>query len=115
MLPNHIFGLINIASALLIAGVGIPLVKGKIKMNPLYGVRIRKSFESEDNWYRINAYGGNQLIIWSIPMFLVGFICFFVPINEQNKDILSLILGACPITICITIAVIRIFAFAKKI
>jgi hypothetical protein len=115
MEPNIIFGIINIASALLIIAVSIPLVKHKIKMNHLYGIRIKKSFESEDNWYIINEYGGKQLIIWSIPMILVGLICFFVPIDDSNKDLLSFVFGVIPITLCIAVAVIKIYTFAKKI
>jgi len=83
--PNVVFGLINLASALLIMGVSLPLVKRKIKMNQLYGVRIKKSFESEDNWYKINAYGGKQLIIWSIPMLFAGLICFLSPLMTKIK------------------------------
>jgi hypothetical protein len=115
MEPNIFFGVINISIALLIIGISIPLVNHKIKMNQLYGIRIRKSFESEDNWYKINEYGGKQLIIWSIPMILVGFICFFVPIDDSNKDMLSFVLGVFPITLCIAGAVIKIYAYAKKI
>jgi len=115
MEPNIIFGVINITSALVIMGVSIPLVKQKIKMNRWYGIRIKKSFESEDNWYRINEYGGKQLIAWSIPLTILGFICFLVPINDSNKDILSLVMGVCPITLCLAIAVIKIYAYAGKI
>ena len=113
--PNIFFGIINIASALMIIGISIPLVKHKIKMNHLYGIRIKKSFESEDSWYKINEYGGKQLIIWSIPMIFVGFICFFVPIDDSNKDILSFVFGVFPIALCIAVAVIRIYEYAKKI
>jgi uncharacterized membrane protein len=115
MEPNIIFGIINIACALLIIGISIPLVKHKIKMNYLYGIRIKKSFESEDNWYKINEYGGKQLIIWSIPMILVGLICFFIRIDDTNKNLLSFAFGVFPITACIAVAVIRIYAYAKRI
>jgi uncharacterized membrane protein len=115
MEPNIIFGIINIACALLIIGISIPLVKHKIKMNYLYGIRIKKSFESEDSWYKINEYGGKQLIIWSIPMILVGLICFFVQIDDTNKDLLSFVFGVFPITACIAVAVIKIYAYAKRI
>ena len=113
--PNIFFGIINIASALMIIGISIPLVKHKIKMNHLYGIRIKKSFESEDSWYKINEYGGKQLILWSIPMIIAGFFCFFVPFDNSNKDILAMICGVLPITVCISGAVIRIYAYAKKI
>lgn len=115
MEANIILGIINIVSALLIISVSIPMVNHKVKMNCLYGIRIKKSFESEDSWYKINEYGGKQLIIWSIPMILVGIICFFVPIDDSNKDILSFVFGVFPITLCIAVAVIRIYAYAKKI
>ena len=115
MKPNVVFGLINIASSLLIIGGSIPLVRRRIKMNHLYGVRIKKSFESEDNWYKINEYGGKQLIIWSIPMILIGLICFAVPINDENRNILSFVLGVFPIAVCIAAAVIRIFTYAKRL
>jgi hypothetical protein len=115
MKPNIIFGLTNIACALLIIGISIPLVKRKIKMNSWYGVRIPKSFESEENWYKINVYGGKELIIWSIPIILSGIICFFIPINDQHKEILSLALVAGPIILCLVIAVIRIIIYSNKL
>jgi len=115
MKPNVLFGLMNIVSALLIIGISIPLVKKKIKMNSWYGVRIEKSFKSEENWYKINAYGGKELIVWSIPIILSGIICFFIPINYQHKEILPLVLSFGPITICLAIAVIRIFIYANKL
>lgn len=115
MRPNIFFGIINIASALLIIGVSIPLVMRKIRMNHWYGIRIKKSFESEDSWYRINDYGGRQLIIWSIPLLIIGFICFFVPFDDSNKDLLAFVFGVFPITLCLAGAVVKIYAYAKKI
>jgi hypothetical protein len=115
MKPNIIFGLTNIACALLIIGICIPLVKRKIKMNSWYGVRIPKSFESEENWYRINAYGGKELIIWSIPIMLSGVLCFFIPGEYQHKEILTLILGFGPLVISLMITVIRTLLFASKL
>jgi hypothetical protein len=112
---NIILGLMNIGSALLIILVSIPLIKRKIKMNGLYGVRIKKSYESNENWYSINAYGGKQLAIWSIPMIIAGLVCFLVPINDPNQILLPLLMGVGPITICIIIALIRIMAYAKKL
>jgi hypothetical protein len=115
MKMNIVFGLVNIVTALLLIGISIPLVKHKIKMNHLYGVRITKSFESDDNWYRINAYGGKQLIIWSIPMILAGLICFIVPISDTNRNLLSFVLGLCPITLCVAVAVIKILVYARNL
>jgi len=114
MEPNIVFGIMNIAAALLMICVSLPLVYRKIKMNSLYGIRIQKSFESEDSWYRINEYGGKQLIIWSTPMILAGIVCFFVPTDDSDKDILSFVFGVFPIALCITVSVIKIYAYARN-
>ena len=42
---NIIFGLTNILVGGLLLALSIPLIKGKVKMNALYGVRYKKSFE----------------------------------------------------------------------
>jgi len=115
MKVNTILGLLNIGCALIIILVCIPLIKRKIKMNYLYGVRIKKSFESEENWYNINAYGGKQLAIWSILMIIAGLVCFLIPIKDPNQILLPLLMGVGPVTICIAIALIRIMAYAKKL
>jgi hypothetical protein len=113
--PNIVFGLVNIACALLFIGISIPLIKRKIKMNSLYGIRIKKSFQSEDNWCNINEYGGKELIIWSIPIILAGLILFILPVNSQYQGALSFILGIGTISVCVLIAVIRILVYAKKV
>jgi uncharacterized membrane protein len=40
-------------------------------MNHMYGVRIRKAFASDRNWYEINAFGGRLLL--GFGLFLVAF------------------------------------------
>lgn len=115
MAPNAIFGWINIGSAFLIIAVSVPLILGKIKMNHIYGIRVKKSFESEANWYAINAFGGKQLVIWSLPMILMGIGCFFVPVTDDNKDSMSLALGVVPICFCLGMAVFKIMMYAKKL
>jgi len=49
-----ISGCVNAGIAFTVIAVSILLVQGKIKMNKWYGVRISKSFVSEDNWLKIN-------------------------------------------------------------
>lgn len=114
MKPNILYGLMDIAGALLIIGPSIPLVMHKIKMNDFYGIRIRKAFKSEENWYKINEYGGKEFIIWFIPIFLAGIISFFIPIDGQNKETLYFALCDGPIMVCVAIAVIRIFIYASR-
>jgi hypothetical protein len=59
-------------------GVSLPLLLGKIKMNHVYGFRIRKAFESEENWFEINYYGAKALIRWSLVIMAVGIGCLYI-------------------------------------
>lgn len=44
----------------------LPLIRGRVKMNPWYGVRIPAAFESEARWYEINRRGGRLILIWGV-------------------------------------------------
>ncbi|MDR3626433.1 MAG: SdpI family protein [Ignavibacteriaceae bacterium] len=52
--------------------VSVPLVMGWIKMNRWYGIRLPKSFKSNENWYRINKVGGWWMICASIVLMYIG-------------------------------------------
>jgi len=84
--------LINICFPTLIIFMSIPLYNGKVKMNKVFGVRFKKSFESEELWYKINRYGARQMIIWSIPQILLGITAFFVNFTENGKERTGLVL-----------------------
>ena len=81
-LLSVIIGASHIFVALVLILISIPLVKDKIPMNRWYGIRFKKSFESDENWYRINRYGGRQLIIWSVILALLGIVIIFLPIEK---------------------------------
>lgn len=84
------FATILIVESLLSLGLSIPLYREKIKMNHSYGIMLGKSFESEENWYKINKYGAKRLMFWSIPLFVLGVITIFLPpLNEYLKFIFS--------------------------
>jgi hypothetical protein len=76
--------------------ISIPLYLGKVKMNGVYGFRIRKAFESEQNWYRINRYGARALILWAVVLMAVGIICLFVHpqyvLNTARGGMISIII-----------------------
>ena len=115
MNPNVGLGLTNIVAALVIIVVSVPLVKHKVKMNRLYGIRLPKAFESSANWYRINAYGGRQLIVWQIPVLLAGVVCLFIPMQTMQQAASSLLLGVGPLVVCNAIALVRIVRYAKRL
>jgi hypothetical protein len=50
--------LIHVAVGVLVMCSSVPLIRRKVGMNAWYGVRIPQSFESQERWFEINAYGG---------------------------------------------------------
>jgi hypothetical protein len=62
----------------LLIAVSVPLLLGKIKMNPVYGFRFRKAFESEENWYVVNSYGAKALIRWALVIMATGIACLYI-------------------------------------
>ena len=92
--------------------LSIPLVKNSVKMNYFYGVRIKKAFESEENWYKINNFAGKRLIFWSIILICIGILNYFIIIDKNSFlfDIFVLAPG-----IIIIPWIIEIYVFANKL
>ena len=91
--------------------ISIPLLKRKIPMNRWYGARFKKSFESEENWYRINAYSAKQVMVWSIPLLIIGMVTFFLPL-EGNARLINVI--ACS-PLLIGVPAFLSYRFARKL
>jgi uncharacterized membrane protein len=106
-----IAGLSNIFVGVLFIAISLPLVMGKIPMNSFCGVRFKKSYESEENWYKINRYGGQQLIIWSIVLVILGVSTIFSPIKESH--------GFTSISLCAPLIVLipafKSYMYSKKL
>ena len=103
----------NIVLALLLIGISLPLVLGKVLMNHVYGIRFAKSFESEELWVKINRYGGKQIIFWSIPIILLGLAALVFPTLVTGLRAFMLITCIAP-PVFIVIAVITSYRYAKK-
>ena len=106
-----ILGISNICMAVVFILLGIPMLKRQVPMNRWYGARFKKSFESEENWYRINAYSAKQLILWSIPLLLLGVVTLFLPL-EGNARFINVIACA-PLLICVP--AFLSYRFARKL
>ena len=65
-------------------GLAVPLARGRARRNALYGVRFAKSFRSEQAWAEINRYGGKRMIIWSLPLIVVGVTPSFLPFESRT-------------------------------
>jgi len=74
----------SIATKFLIIGgvlllLSLPLMFRMVPMNRVYGFRIKAAYESEKNWYDINARGGKLLSIGALVILLIGAAGYFVP------------------------------------
>ncbi len=78
----------NLFLGIVFITISIPLLRGKIQRNRWYGVRIPKSYVSEDNWQKINRYGAKAMILWSIPVLVIGLamLCAAFFVETQQKD-----------------------------
>ena len=85
---NIVLGVSNLVIGLIMILLSIPLKNGSIKMNYWYGFRFSKSFESNDAWYKINEFGAERFIKWSIPIIVAGLFSFFIPFNDNMLLIL---------------------------
>ena len=100
----------TLTSGLIIA-LCIPLVRGRVKPNSLYGIRLPQAFKSEDAWHAINRFGGKCFIAWCLPMFLIGVACFFIPL--QHNKALTIALAFVPL-ICVIAPGIQAWLFARR-
>lgn len=91
--------------------ISIPMLKRKIPMNRWYGARFKKSFESEENWYRINAYSAKQLITWSIPILIIGIVTLFLPL-EGNMWLFNAIASS---ALLVIVPCLISYRYAKKL
>ncbi len=62
------------------AGIGaatllmsIPLILRRVPMNRVYGIRTRKAFTSDDNWYALNAFGGWMFAAFGLFLVLFAY------------------------------------------
>ncbi|MBI4830675.1 MAG: SdpI family protein [Candidatus Lindowbacteria bacterium] len=108
---NVLLGLSNIFVGVLIIAVCIPLLKYKVKMNHWYGIRFKKSFESTENWYKINRYGARRMIPWSVLIVVIGILTLFVPVGDN----VGLRLAIIHAPLIIFIPIIQTWLFVRKL
>ncbi len=85
-----ILGASNVAVALLLIGVSLPLLRGRIKPNRTYGFRFPQRLESEEAWFAINRYGARRMVIWSLPLLVLGMATFFLPATPSVGAIVAI-------------------------
>jgi uncharacterized membrane protein len=83
---SDLSGLVFVPAVVLLSGIVIalvcrPLIQGKVAPNPFYGIRTKLAFSSEENWYRVNRFGGRLMFRAGVFVALVGVAGFLVPVS----------------------------------
>jgi hypothetical protein len=105
---NFIYGFFLLLTGLFFAALTYPLIKGMVKMNHYYGVRFPRSYNSDEAWYKINAYGGRLFMIWGVFLAIAGATIIFIPITDYVVGLgIFLVLFA---TIIVPISLTYIYA-----
>jgi hypothetical protein len=69
-------------SGLVLAGLSVPLILGKIPPNGLYGFRIPATIENPQLWYKVNTYSGKRLLVVGLVT-SVGSIILYYTVNSS--------------------------------
>src|SRR5436305_15279565 len=56
----------------LFIGGAVPLIQGRVKPNPWYGVRVPKTLNDRDTWYAVNAYFGRRFAVVGLLIAVAG-------------------------------------------
>lgn len=98
----------------LFIGLALPLIQGKVKPNPWYGVRMRKTMQNPEIWYPVNAYCGRRLILVGVSMIAAAVL--FCPLSLIPK------VGIAAYTLCwvssmligLIITIVQTFQYLSK-
>lgn len=66
-----VFLLFFTVSGLLLIGLAVPLLRGKIPPNGLYGFRVPKTINNSQVWYAANQYAAKRLL-WAGASFVAA-------------------------------------------
>lgn len=99
---------IGVAAAIL----AVPLILRRVPMNHVYGIRVRKAFISERNWYAINAYGGWWMFAFGV--FMAAFGVFGRPYAPPPTSLWAPVYLILPMLLLV-VALVFIQRYAKKL
>lgn len=71
--------ILYVVIGLLSALIAVPLIKGKIGPNWLYGFRVPQTLSDPAVWYAVNAHFGRRLLVTGLATALAAALLFDVP------------------------------------
>jgi hypothetical protein len=79
--------------ALLLVALALPLVRGAVKPNWIYGFRLPSTVNDPNLWYPANAYAGRWLAGIGAAMALAVVTLYFVPSIDDETYAVSIVIG----------------------
>lgn len=74
MNPALLLCLLNLLLGLMCVGSAVPLIRGKVRPNLLFGLRTRATLRDDAAWYRLNAACGRWLLPAGVALVASGVI-----------------------------------------
>ncbi|HSU68836.1 MAG TPA: SdpI family protein [Tepidisphaeraceae bacterium] len=108
MWASWVFGVLGI----LIVGFGIPLARGKVAPNRLYGFRTRKTLSDPAIWYPANRFAGRGLIAAGI---VIAFACAVMPHLTGGRFVATMLGDEAVLLGSILVAVVYSFLQLRKL
>ena len=71
--------ILYVVIGLLSAVIAVPLIKGKVKPNALYGFRVPQTLNDPAVWYAVNAHFGRRLLATGVATTLAALLLYRVP------------------------------------
>jgi len=56
--------------SLLVIGLSIPMIRGRVKPNAWYGLRVSYTLDNPELWYLANRYAGKLLLIYALILLI---------------------------------------------
>ena len=95
-MPGLVFWLLLLFTgvSVLLMGVSVPLILGRVRQNDTYGIRTPETLSDESIWYRGNAFGGRLLLLTGFLQFAAVISFYFVPLLRGNFVAYNVACGA---------------------
>jgi uncharacterized membrane protein len=77
--PKLILLVVFLTSGSLLTAVSVPLIRGRVPPNPLYGFRTRRTLADPAVWYPANRYAAWRLLWLGATLVVTATGLYFVP------------------------------------
>ena len=79
--PRLLVLAIYLCGGALLAALAVPLIRGKVPPNPLYGFRTPRTLADPAVWYPANRHAGRWMLATGIAWLAAAVVGYFTPIG----------------------------------